>query len=71
MQEVVRLAGQSPGLPALPTASPQVAKVGDFRYDINSIVGHSKVMRSLKETLLRVAERSSNVLLIGERNNFV
>jgi len=66
MQEVVRLAGQSPGLPAPPTASPQVAKVGDFRYDINSIVGHSKVMRSLKETLLRVAERSSNVLLIGE-----
>ncbi len=65
-KEVVRLASQSTGQPAPPTASPQIAKVGDFRYDINSIVGHSKVMRTLKETLLRVAERSSNVLLIGE-----
>lgn len=43
-----------------------ISKNCDFNYDINSIIGHSKVMRQLKETLLRIAERGSNVLLIGE-----
>ncbi len=38
----------------------------DFRYDTNNIIGHSKVMKDLKEKLLRIAERGSNVLLMGE-----
>jgi len=67
VQGVVRLARESDGPPAGPVqAAPQVAKAGEFKYDINSIIGHSKVMRVLKEKLLRVADRSSNVLLIGE-----
>lgn len=67
VQEVLRLANESNGPPARPAQSPpQVAKVGEFKYDIGSIIGHSKVMKVLKEKLLRVAERSSNVLLIGE-----
>jgi len=35
-------------------------------YSIHNIIGQSKTMRELKNTLLRVAERGSNVLLIGE-----
>ncbi len=66
VKEIVRLAEKSDFRPAVPSASPQVSKVGDFKYDINSIIGHSKLMKALKETLLRVAERSSNVLLVGE-----
>ncbi|WP_305046059.1 sigma 54-interacting transcriptional regulator [Geoalkalibacter sp.] len=62
----VRLAKGAPLQEPTPGSSPRVAKGGDFKYDINSIIGHSKVMRSLKETLLRVAERGSNVLLVGE-----
>lgn len=37
-----------------------------FKYDCNSIIGHSKSMKDLKEKLLRIAERPSNVLLLGE-----
>jgi len=37
-----------------------------FKYDINSIVGQSKKIVELKETLLRVALKSSNILLRGE-----
>ncbi|WP_020677743.1 sigma-54-dependent Fis family transcriptional regulator [Geopsychrobacter electrodiphilus] len=37
-----------------------------FKYDCNSIIGHSKRMKDLKEKLLRIAERPSNVLLMGE-----
>ncbi len=62
----VRLASKATELPPVPKGSPQVARASSFKYDVNSIIGHSKVMRSLKETLLRVAERGSNVLLAGE-----
>jgi transcriptional regulator with PAS, ATPase and Fis domain len=65
-KEIVRLASQARSQPWASSSSPQIAEVGDFRYDINSIIGHSKVMKRLKETLLRVAERNSNVLLTGE-----
>ncbi len=67
VREVLRMASEFQST-SKPTASsgPQIAKVGAFNYDINSIVGHSKVMKSLKETLLRVAERNSNILLVGE-----
>jgi transcriptional regulator with PAS, ATPase and Fis domain len=66
VQDRLRLANRSHLQPPAPGDSPRLAKVGDFKYDINSIIGHSKVMRSLKETLQRVEERSSNVLLAGE-----
>jgi transcriptional regulator with PAS, ATPase and Fis domain len=66
VQDRLRLANRAHLQPPVPGDSPQLAKVSDFKYDINSIIGHSKVMRALKETLQRVAERSSNVLLIGE-----
>lgn len=65
-QEIVRLAGQARSRTRGSSASPQIAEAGGFRYDINSIIGHSKVMKGLKETLLRVAERNSNILLMGE-----
>ena len=37
-----------------------------FKYDVNSIVGKSRKIVELKETLLRVAQKNSNVLLRGE-----
>lgn len=46
--------------------SAAVSKNCDFHYDVNNILGQSKVMRELKTTLMRVAERGSNVLLAGE-----
>lgn len=51
--------------PAAPS-SPGRGGAGDFKYDCNSIIGHSKVMKDLKEKLLRIAQRPSNVLLTGE-----
>jgi transcriptional regulator with PAS, ATPase and Fis domain len=66
VQEVIRLAEESPPRPQPSSVSPQDAGIGDVKYDIHSIIGHSKVMKSLKEVALRVAERGSNVLLIGE-----
>lgn len=38
----------------------------DFKYDCNSIIGQSPVIKELKEKLLRIARRPSNVLLFGE-----
>jgi transcriptional regulator with PAS, ATPase and Fis domain len=40
--------------------------VQEFKYDCNSIIGHSPAMKDLKEKLLRIAQRPSNVLLTGE-----
>ncbi len=37
-----------------------------FKYDVNSIVGQSRKITESKETLLRVAQKNSNVLLRGE-----
>jgi len=37
-----------------------------FKYDVNSIIGESPAIVELKETLLRVARKGSNVLLRGE-----
>ncbi len=68
VEEVLRMADrfQSRAQASKPSSAPQVAKVGAFTYDINSIIGHSKVIVELKEILMRVAERRSNVLLVGE-----
>lgn len=38
----------------------------DFKYDCNSIIGQSPAMIDLKEKILRIAQRPSNVLLSGE-----
>ncbi len=43
-----------------------VSKNCDFHYDVNNILGQCRVIRELKTTLMRVAERGSNVLLVGE-----
>lgn len=37
-----------------------------FKYDVNAIVGQSRKIAEMKEALLRVAQKSSNVLLRGE-----
>ncbi len=37
-----------------------------FKYDINSIIGQSRKMTELKEMILRVSRKNSNVLLRGE-----
>ena len=67
VREVIRMADKFQAMSRPAQAStPLVTKLGDFTYDINNIVGHSKIMQSLKETLLRVADRRSNVLLAGE-----
>lgn len=42
------------------------AMESQFKYDLNSIVGQSRKLVELKETLLRVAHKNSNVLLRGE-----
>ncbi len=47
-----------------PKRSPQSGH--EFKYDCNSIIGQSPVMIDLKEKLLRIAQRPSNVLLSGE-----
>ncbi len=68
VREVIQMVDkfQAMSSPLQPPKAPQVTKLGDFTYDINNIIGHSKIMKSLKETLLKVADRSSNVLLGGE-----
>ncbi len=38
----------------------------EFKYDCNSIIGQSPPMKDLKEKILRIAQRPSNVLLSGE-----
>ena len=37
-----------------------------FKYDVNSIIGQSRQIQELKETVVRVAGKNSNVLLRGE-----
>jgi transcriptional regulator with PAS, ATPase and Fis domain len=59
-EQINTLMGQESKVP------PKISKHCDFNYDVNSIVGNSKSMQKLKETMLRVAKRSSSVLLIGE-----
>lgn len=58
-----RLQGTREGKPNTRTAA---AKGSLFKYDINSIVGQSAIMTELKESLLRIAPKNSNILLRGE-----
>jgi len=67
VREVTLLANQIHNLMNRQKIPPAiVSKNCDFKYDINSIIGHSKVISQLKSTLLRVAKRGSNILLVGE-----
>lgn len=68
VRELSRLADKFHSYIASPSArKPQGQPSGlAFKYDCNSIIGHSKTMKDLKEKLLRIAERPSNVLLMGE-----
>lgn len=67
VREVTLLANQLSSLMGKSEqAPPVISKNCVFNYDINSIVGQSKLMERLKETLLRIADRGSNVLLTGE-----
>ncbi len=50
---------------ARPLAVPKSGKK-EFRYDSNNILGNSPLIRDLKTKLLRIADRGSNVLLMGE-----
>jgi len=52
--------------PDEPLASRKRGRQHEFKYDCNSIIGHSRAMKELKEKLLRIAERPSNILLLGE-----
>jgi len=67
VREVTMLANQISSLMSKGDQLPQViSKNCDFAYDSNSIIGHSKVMAQIKETMLRIADRGSSVLLNGE-----
>lgn len=68
VREVTLLANQISSLMGKHEQKPAAAisKHCDFNYDVNSIIGQSKVMAELKDNLLRIAERGSNVLIIGE-----
>jgi transcriptional regulator with PAS, ATPase and Fis domain len=67
VREVTMLANQITSLMSKGDQPPAViSKNCDFNYDINSIIGHSKLMAQLKETMLRIADRGSSVLLAGE-----
>ncbi len=59
-EQINTLMGQDSKVP------PKISKHCDFNYDVNSIVGNSKSMQKLKETMTRVAKRGSSVLLSGE-----
>ncbi len=67
VREVTLLANQLNSLMGQESKKPPViSKHCDFNYDVNSIVGNSKLIRDLKASLLRVAKRGSSVLIIGE-----
>lgn len=68
MREISRLADKfHTFIPSTSAPKPRHKTAGlSFKYDCNSIIGHSKRMKELKEKLLRIAQRPSNVLLMGE-----
>jgi len=66
LQEVPAAEKTPPYKEARSSPPPSTTPTQSFKYDANSIIGQSRVMRELKEKLLRVADRGSNVLLMGE-----
>lgn len=67
VREITLLANRLQGTREGKTPARIVAGKGSlYKYDINSIVGQSTKISELKETLLRVAPKNSNILLRGE-----
>ena len=67
IREITLIANRLQGCSETRVAAVSVARKESLsRYDVNSIVGQSKKMQELKESLLRMASRSSNILLLGE-----
>ncbi|MBT1074192.1 sigma 54-interacting transcriptional regulator [Geobacter grbiciae] len=67
VREISLLANRLQSAREKKTPARVIAEKGSlFKYDIDSIVGQSAKIAELKETLLRVAPKNSNVLLRGE-----
>lgn len=67
IREITLIANRLQTTPETSNQSRSVAGAGSmFRYDVNSIVGQSTKIQELKEAILRIAQKSSNVLLRGE-----
>nr|WP_238378953.1 sigma 54-interacting transcriptional regulator [Geobacter metallireducens] len=67
VREISLLANRLQSAREKKTPARAIAEKGSlFKYDIDSIVGQSAKIAELKETLLRVAPKNSNVLLRGE-----
>lgn len=67
VREIALLANRLQSSPEGKASARTVAGKGSlFKYDVNSIVGQSRKIVELKEVLLRVAQKNSNVLLRGE-----
>ncbi|MDT8421425.1 MAG: sigma 54-interacting transcriptional regulator [Desulfuromonadales bacterium] len=68
IRELTRLTDKFHALINLPEKGKKPAQNSGnhFKYDCNSIIGQSPVMKDLKDKLLRIAQRPSNVLLTGE-----
>ncbi|WP_404813846.1 sigma 54-interacting transcriptional regulator [Citrifermentans bremense] len=67
IREITLIANRLQGASETRAAAGSVARKESMsRYDVNSIVGQSKKMQDLKESLLRVASKNSNILLLGE-----
>lgn len=67
VREITLIANRLQASPETRSQTSSVAgKESQFKYDIVSIIGQSRQIMELKETLLRVAGKNSNVLLRGE-----
>jgi transcriptional regulator with PAS, ATPase and Fis domain len=67
VREIALIANRLQSAPETRGVAATMARQGSATsFDINSIVGQSSKMLQLKESLLRVARKSSNVLLRGE-----
>lgn len=67
IRELSRLADKFQAYICKPEKQRTVRHSGhEFKYDCNSIIGQSPAMIDLKEKILRIAQRPSNVLLSGE-----
>ena len=67
VREITLIANRLQAAPETRIQSRSVAGAGaTFRYDVNNIVGQSPKIRELKATVLRIAQKGSNVLLLGE-----
>ncbi|HBA87973.1 MAG TPA: sigma-54-dependent Fis family transcriptional regulator [Geobacter sp.] len=67
IREITLIANRLQNTPETRSQSRSVAgKESLFKYDVNSIIGQSSKMAELKQSLLKVAGKGSNVLLRGE-----